>query len=225
MTAKKNNPSTAQTGVALISERAATVARWFGVQQTSAFQPETVNPPPPPLTLAPGTITLITGASGSGKSTLLRQIRRSHNATWIDVDQIRLPEQRVVDCFEDEDLETVLMMLGRVGLGEVWTYLRKPSQISQGQRWRLRWAIALWRATKDRKTNRKVIVTSDEFCSVLDAVTARVVSRCLRRMISQFPTVSAVVASARDDLIPALQPDTRVACDFGTTSVTDIPQG
>jgi ABC-type ATPase with predicted acetyltransferase domain len=222
MSDRKNTQSTSPVGVALTSERARTVARWFGIAEASASHPQTIDQPPPTLKLAPGTITLITGASGAGKSTLLRQIQRSRKASWIDVDRISLPQRMVVDCFENEDLEKVLTILGRVGLGEVWTYLRKPSQLSEGQRWRLRWAIALWRAARDATgKSQKIIVASDEFCSVLDPVTARVVSRCLRRTISQFPTVAAVVASARDDLVPALQPDATVACDFGTTTVTE----
>src|SRR5207248_9473630 len=37
-------------------------------------------------------------------------------------------------------------LLARVGLSEAWTYLRTPSELSEGQRWRFKLALALHRA-------------------------------------------------------------------------------
>src|SRR5436190_23741469 len=93
----------------------------------------------------PRTITLTTGASGAGKSTLLRALRKSRRAHWIDLAQIQLVEKRVVDCFANIDLKEILQTLARVGLSEAWTYLKYPSQLSDGQRWRLRLALAVSR--------------------------------------------------------------------------------
>src|SRR5207247_1782284 len=116
---------------------------------------------------------LVTGASGAGKSTLLREVRKAHaQRLWVDVNAIELAEAPVVDCFRTDDLEEVLMMLGRVGLGEVWTYLRTPAELSEGQRWRLKLALALWKL-KDDATG--AILVADEFGAILDGVTANVV--------------------------------------------------
>ena len=216
MSAKEDSKMKRQTGEVL-SERAKKVMEWFGIKgkggKVGVAQAEVETPE---LALAPGTITAITGASGSGKSSLLRRMQRKQkNRTWIHVDRIRLPDVMTVDCFEEEELEEVLAMLGRLGLGEVWTYLRRPTELSEGQRWRLRWAMALWQA----QHHKNAVIVSDEFCSVLDLLTARVVCRCLRRSVDQLKKASVVVATARNDLEPALGADVKVRCDFGVVEV------
>ena len=196
-------------GVAIRSERARVVAGMFGVKEGSGFgvQGSEVETE---LELRAGTVTLITGASGGGKSTLLRALRTKCSRLWVDVGEIDLPQVPVVDCFESDELEEVLAMLGRVGLGEVWTYLRTPAELSEGQRWRLRLALGLWRLR-----GRDGVLVADEFCSVLDRISARVVARCLRKTIDAEPRVAAVVASAHDDLERALMPNVLIRCDFG----------
>jgi ABC-type ATPase with predicted acetyltransferase domain len=189
----------------------------FGVQEDAKPDVESAVPTTP-IDLRPGTITLITGASGSGKTTLLRELRsKSRARAWLDVATIKLPDIPVVDCFNSDELVEVLMTLGRVGLGEVWTYLRKPSQLSEGQRWRLRLALALWRL----RDNSGVLL-ADEFCAVLDRVTAKVVARCLRKTIDANPNIAAVLASPHDDLEAALRPDVIIRCDFGSIHVQSI---
>jgi uncharacterized protein len=201
-------------GVEIRSERARKVAGMFGVQgresQTENCKLEIAN-----LQLRAGTVTLVTGASGGGKSTLLRDLRAAHaERPWVDVGQIELPDVAVVDCFDSDELVEVLMMLGRVGLGEVWTYLRTPAELSEGQRWRLKLALGLWRLR-----DREGVLVADEFCAVLDRISARVVARCLRKTIDGNPQIAAVVASSHDDLQAALRPDVVVRCDFGEVKV------
>ena len=111
--------------------------------------------------------------------------------------------------FQSDDLVDVLMLLGRVGLGEVWTYLRTPAELSEGQRWRLKLALGLWKLR-----NRQGVLVADEFCAVLDRISARVVARCLRKTIDANPQLAAAVASSHDDLQAALRPDVVVRCDF-----------
>jgi ABC-type ATPase with predicted acetyltransferase domain len=202
--------------VEIRSERARRVAGMFGVKEGTKFAIENCQ-----LSIAncvelrAGTVTLVTGASGGGKSMLLRELRAMHgDRAWVDVGQIELADVPVVDCFESDELVEVLMMLGRVGLGEVWTYLRTPAELSEGQRWRLRLALGLWRLR-----GKRGVLVADEFCAVLDRITAKVVSRCLRKTIDGEQGVAAVVASSHDDLQVALRPEVVVRCDFGKASV------
>src|SRR6266536_3482543 len=159
------------------SRRAATVAKWFGVKRELASVPPAVEFPN--IELNPGTIVLVTGPSGAGKSTFLRHLQNLQRPR-IDINAIELPPVPVVDCFGRARLERILTMLGRVGLGEVWTYLRTPGQLSEGQRWRLRLAIALWQARKLDASHGCPVFIADEFAAMLDRVSAKIVARCLR---------------------------------------------
>src|SRR5205085_438875 len=115
--------------------------------------------------------------------------------------------------------QDALRSLSRVGLAEVWTYLRTPAELSEGQRWRLRLALALVSPTRCPRT----ILACDEFAAKLDRVSASVVARTLRRTICGSGKVSAIVATSHDDLIRALEPDVIVRCDFGRVSVSPSP--
>src|SRR5262249_30866036 len=144
---------------------------------------------------------------------------------WIDLMRINLPEVPVIDCFKTLSLQRSLTLLSRVGLAEAWTYLRLPTELSEGQGWRLRLAraLALAGASTTRSAKRPIIVC-DEFAAVLDRITALIVARCLRKMIdasrSSQMAPSAIVASAQDDLIDALAPDTIVSCDFSRIEIS-----
>jgi ABC-type ATPase with predicted acetyltransferase domain len=238
-----------QTGQA--SSRAARVARWFGVEREAEAitrASSSLPPPPnsPPLDPRGGQLILLTGPSGSGKSTLLRHLRRQNpRARWCDLSRTPLPRRgTVVDAMTlamthgraDDDRETdavivaALDALSRVGLGEVWTYLRPPAQLSEGQRWRLRLALALTRTHPNahgtcsmrypRRAKPLAILAADEFAAPLDRVTAAVVARALRKAVHARPDdLCAIVATAHHDLIPALAPDVIVRCDFGTCDI------
>jgi ABC-type ATPase with predicted acetyltransferase domain len=206
------------------SERAQVVARWFGVEAVEAegARRRREGGQKPHVPLRGGQIVLLSGASGAGKSTLLRSLyRKYHRATpWIDLAGVRLGGKVVIDLMAEAagggrteaDILGALDALSRVGLGEVWTYLKRPGQLSEGQRWRLRLALALARTNV---TGDLCVLAADEFAAPLDRVTALVVARALRKAATARPNLCAVVATPRDDLLAALDPDIVVECDFG----------
>jgi ABC-type ATPase with predicted acetyltransferase domain len=185
-----------------------------------------------------GRVVLVTGASGSGKSTLLARLGRTFRGrrgrgAWVEFDRVRVPaDVRVVDAMaeamgggdDDASIVAALEALSRVGLGEVWSYLRRPGELSEGQRWRLRLALAL-----ERTPSKKVapardpvdVLAADEFAAPLDRVTAMVVARALRRAADARPNLCAVVATSHDDLLGALDPDVVVRCDFDSVTVQE----
>jgi len=137
---------------------------------------------------------------------------------WIDLETIRLGDRAFVDCFGRVRREGVFGMLGRMGLAEAWVYLRKAGGLSEGERWRVRMAKALLKL-KGKSQKLKVeeeigVVAADEFCAVLDRVTACVVARNLRKAIDSIGTIGAVVATSHEDLEEALRADVVVRCDF-----------
>jgi ABC-type ATPase with predicted acetyltransferase domain len=244
----------------IATTRARRVAHWFGVDLSACNRgaPQTKGDMTMAnVRLAGGQIILITGPSGSGKSSLLARLRRVFHGrprgAWIDFDAVRPPpDRRAIDAMadamgggdDDPAIVAALVALSRVGLGEVWSYLRRPTELSEGQRWRLRLALALARAQdppplppgpaiptpasppdrapartggKERRddTPRAFdVLAADEFAAPLDRVTAMVVARALRRAVDARPHLAAVVATSHDDLVTALDPDVLVRCDF-----------
>ena len=132
----------------------------------------------------------------------------------VDLGAIHLPGARVIDCLDPLPVEEALEWLARFGLGEVWCYLSPASRLSAGQRFRLRLAIAVHRATQIAARHGGAIVLADEFANSLDRITARLVSRNLRRALTGSP-IAALLATAHEDLEPALAPDSIIHCDFG----------
>lgn len=172
---------------------------------------------------ARGELLFLSGASGSGKSTLLRRLVRTakrRGAVVIDLPKIRLPGDRpTLDVFgTDEPIGDSLRRLARVGLAELWTWLRPPKQLSEGQRWRLRLAVALAEVARHRLADREVILVCDEFAAVLDRVSAWLMSGLLRRL-TRSEGFAAAVATSHDDLAGPLAPDVTVRCDFGVAEV------
>src|SRR5439155_21936400 len=139
------------------------------------------------------------GSRGAGKSALLRTLRDravERGRRWIDLATMSVEgELPLVDCFgEAMALREVLLLLSRVGLGEAWTYLRTPGELSEGQKWRLKLALALRAGSvavgevvaaggsprapaRGYERDGAPILACDEFAAVLDRVTAMVVGR------------------------------------------------
>src|SRR5690606_16726993 len=131
----------------------------------------------------------VTGSSGGGKSTLLRLIRehidREHTAHAIAFDALPAIEDRpLVDAFPGRTLSQTLRLLSLAGLNDAFVMLRKPSQLSDGQRYRLKLAQAMAMIEADVLPHLFKVVLADEFCATLDRVTANVLARNVRKWVS-----------------------------------------
>ena len=151
------------------------------------------------LEINKGDIVYITGPSGAGKSVLLGELERSIPASdRVNLALIELPSDKtVIDCI-DGDLLTGLRLLSTAGLNDCFCILNQPSNLSEGQKYRFRLAMAL-AAEKD-------FVFADEFCSELDRITAAVISHHLHKFAKRTGT-TFILASSHEDILFDLQPD------------------
>jgi ABC-type lipoprotein export system ATPase subunit len=117
-------------------------------------------------------IMLICGKSGSGKSTILREIG--------DIKPIEYDYQKaVISQFTNLTEEEACDLLCGVGLASVPTWLRKPQELSNGERARLDLCKAIYEAGKGQ------IIYVNEFTSVVNRDVAKSMSYALQRCIRQ----------------------------------------
>lgn len=138
-------------------------------------------------------ILLICGKSGSGKSTILREI-------YGDVKPIEYDHSKcVISQFPRLTEEGVCDLLSSMGLASVPTWLRKPQELSNGERARLDIAKAIYDANGG-------IVLLDEYTSVVNRAAAKSMSHALQRYARQ-KGLKIIIASCHFDIVEWLQPD------------------
>ena len=193
-----------------ITEKVASVCRMFGLTIERLKEQRLTHSCR--LEINPGDIVYITGPSGAGKSVLLRELEKAiPEQEKINLAQINLPNNRtVIDCI-DAGLLTSLQLLGTAGLNDCFCILNQPSNLSEGEQYRFRLAIAL--------AEGKKFVLADEFTSALDRVTASSISYHLRQFSDKTGT-TFILASSHEDMLLDLAPDVLVRKDLsGSTNV------
>jgi hypothetical protein len=204
-------------------DRMLKVAEMFGIGLDESY--EVVLYDNLPIDVRPGDVVFVTGPSGSGKSVLLQglveAIREVHGAGARIVDlaavgageALRSVQRPVIDLMAGP-LEQALRLLSAAGLADAFLLLRTPQELSDGQRWRLRLALALDALVGSSPVNTRVcdglnVLVADEFCSTLDRLCARAVAYRVRRFATS-QAVTVLAASAHDDIAEDLAPDVLV---------------
>ncbi|MCZ0757123.1 AAA family ATPase, partial [Anoxybacillus sp. J5B_2022] len=118
-----------------------------------------------------GKINVIYGPSGSGKSTVLNKFKSILGGREL----IQAPqEDDFLINLVGKDLKEAIKILTYAGLGEGNLFLRKFSQLSEGQKFRMRIALEIDNINKSKTTNQ--ILYIDEFGSNLDPSTAKAIA-------------------------------------------------
>jgi ABC-type ATPase with predicted acetyltransferase domain len=180
------------------------------------------------LNVNDGDIVYITGPSGAGKSVLLREMEKSiPEPDRVNLAKIKLPRDKtLIDCIclpqgipngseaspsGDDDLVTGLRTLSIAGLSDCFCILNQPANLSEGQKFRFRLAMAL--------AAKKKFILADEFCSNLDRTTAAVISYNIHRFAKRTGT-TFILVSSHDDILLDLAPDVLVIKELcGPTQV------
>lgn len=154
-----------------------------------------------------GDVVYITGQSGSGKSLLLRDLSMQmvlEGKKVADLNLIELQERPVVELL-GKSTNGALDLLAKAGISDAWIYIRKPSELSDGQRYRLKLAILM--------ASDADVWVADEFGAVLDRVTARVVAFSMQK-VARRAGKTFMVATTHDDMVAELAPDLTITKRF-----------
>jgi ABC-type ATPase with predicted acetyltransferase domain len=152
------------------------------------------------LDLRQGDVAYITGQSGSGKSLLLKDLSaalRAEGRKVADIDQVELKDCPLIDQI-GKDMQDGLRLLSLAGLNDAYLFVRKPSELSDGQKYRLRLAKLI-------ESDAEVWV-ADEFTATLDRITAAVIAFNLQRTARKAGR-TVLVATTHMDLREHLKPN------------------
>ncbi len=154
-----------------------------------------------------GDIVYITGQSGSGKSLLLRDLAsgmREAGVSVSDLNEMTLDEKPVIELV-GETTPRAADLLAKAGISDAWIYIRKPSELSDGQRYRLKLA-------KVMESGADVWI-ADEFGAVLDRPTAKAVAFSLQKVARRLGK-TLIVATTHTDLKDELGPSLTITKRF-----------
>lgn len=183
-----------------ISAKGADVCRMFGVSAERLREGDVTHRCR--LNINAGDIIYITGSSGAGKTVLLRELEKLIPARErVNINEIDLPaDKTVIDCISGDFIQG-LRILSTAGLNDVFCVLNTPANLSDGQKYRFRLAMAM--------VTGKKFIFADEFCSSLDRITAAVISYHLHKF-AKHNKMTFILASSHDDILTDLSPDVLV---------------
>jgi ABC-type ATPase with predicted acetyltransferase domain len=163
--------------------------------------------------LAGGGVGLIVGPSGAGKSTLLRAAGRAASsrarrmrvirAQAVEVDAGCSALEAIARVRPPGGLRGALSCLAAAGLADALVLPRVVGELSEGQRARLAFAVAIARAERALHRGCDVLVMADEFATMLDRASAMsmciTVTRWARRHCRR-ERLTVLMASGHEDL-------------------------
>jgi ABC-type ATPase with predicted acetyltransferase domain len=147
-----------------------------------------------------GDVVYITGQSGSGKSLLLQDLSTQMQMAGMkiaDLNQITLEEKPVIELVGKTTTEAA-DYLAKAGISDAWIYIRKPSELSDGQRYRLKLARVM-------ESGADVWI-ADEFGAILDRITAKVVAYNIAKIARREGKIF-MIATTHLDLKEELAPN------------------
>jgi len=159
------------------------------------------------LVIGPEDIVYLTGDSGSGKSVLLKavvgdlKLQEAVRMSDVEVD----PDKPLIDTV-GASVEEGLKLLSKVGLNDAFLFVRRYSQLSDGQRYRYRLAKLIESGAQ--------WWIMDEFCATLDRETAKIVAYNVQKLARSL-SKAVIAATTHTDLLDDLAPSVHIHKRFG----------
>ncbi len=150
-----------------------------------------------------GDIVYINGQSGAGKSVVLRELSELMTLSGMrvaNIDHVPLLDKPLIDQIGSTTQEA-LGFLSIAGLNDAYLFIRKPNELSDGQRYRFRLAKII-------ESGANVWV-ADEFLAVLDRTTAKVIAFNLQK-VARKVGATLLVATTHTDMVPDLAPNVTI---------------
>ena len=151
-------------------------------------------------------IVYITGDSGSGKSVLLRMIQKDLGEECINIKKVKIDRKKPLVDTLGKSVGEALELLSRVGLNDAFLFVRRYSQLSDGQKYRYRIAKMI--------ESRKQYWVMDEFCATLDRGTAKIVAFNIQKLARRLGR-AVFAATTHIDLFEDLAPSVHIHKRFG----------
>jgi len=158
------------------------------------------------LKISPTDIVYITGDSGSGKSVLLKAIKQDLDEEAVDMAIIQPDSEKPIVDTVGKNLNEALELLSKAGLNDAFLFIRRFRELSDGQKYR-------YKIAKLMESGRQWWM-ADEFCSMLDRDTARIVAFNLQKIARQMGK-TVMVATTHTDLLEDLNPSVHIHKRFG----------
>jgi len=158
------------------------------------------------LRLAEGDIVYITGDSGSGKSVLLRALEEDLGEEAVNIADVTIVTQDPIIDTVGSTFREAITLLSKAGLNDAFLFLRKYSELSDGQCYRYKIARMI--------DSGKKYWLADEFCSTLDRTTAKIVAYNIQKLARRSGATLAV-ATTHTDLEEDLNPSILIRKGWG----------
>lgn len=155
-----------------------------------------------------GDRTYITGESGSGKSLILGEIIKDYRdagLSVVNINEVVLEEKPLIDQV-GRNAKEASQILSAAGLNDAYLLIRKPSELSDGQKYRFRIALLL--------SMKADVWICDEFGAILDRDMAKALAYSLWK-ISDKTGVSIAIATTHRDLKPFFGPHHSITKRYG----------
>jgi len=188
-----------------ITDRTVEVAEAFGLG-ISDFQKHVIYDDVE-LETGPADVVYLTGDSGSGKSVLLKAVvgdlkpQEAARLSDVEVD----PDKPLIDTV-GKTTEEGLKLLSKVGLNDAFLFVRRYSQLSDGQKYRYRLAKLIESGAQ--------WWIMDEFCATLDRETAKIVAFNVQKLARKLGK-AVIAATTHTDLLEDLAPSVHIHKRFG----------